>query len=246
VLPDFIVIGTQRGGTTSLDADLRKHPQVRGARRKEVHFLDGLRTADIDRYRSYFPTQASLGRAARRVGAPVLTGESSPSYLFHPEVPARAARIVPDARFIALLREPVARAYSNHQLEQRRGNEPLDFVAAIEAEEGRLADDPAGFHRRHHSYVARGRYAEQLERWFTHVGRDRILVLRSEDLFADGQSQLDAVTDFLGLRRHHLDTLEARNLADYEREIPHADALRARFAPHNERLSELLDRDMGW
>ncbi len=93
-------------------------------------------------YRAHFPTQAARRRREREAGGPVITGEGSPYYLFHPHGPARAAAAVPDARIIAMLRDPVERAYSHYQQEYARGFEDADtFERALELEPGRLAGE---------------------------------------------------------------------------------------------------------
>src|SRR5436309_16134274 len=109
MLPDFIVIGAQKSGTGSLYAYLNGHPDVAGARVKEVHYFDLHYHRGVDWYLDQFPDEA----AAR----PRCTGEASPYYLFHPHAPRRAFDLVPDARLIALLRDPVDRAISHYHHE---------------------------------------------------------------------------------------------------------------------------------
>jgi hypothetical protein len=135
-------------------------------------------------YRAHFPV--------RPPG--VSSFEASPYYLFDPEAPARAAAMLPQARFVALIRDPAERAYSHYLHSRSYGVEPLSFAEALDAEPRRLA---TGGHaaRRRFSYVARGRYAEQLSRWFDHVPRDRVLVVRTEEL----NSRYPEILGFLGL-----------------------------------------------
>ncbi len=165
-LPGFLVIGAQKAGTTALYAYLRWHPAITGPSWKEVSFFDRHWWRGEAWYRGQFPL-----RTADR-----LVGEASPSYLFHPLAPERARSLVPDVKLIALLRNPVDRAYSQYQHEVALGREPLSFEDALAEEEGRtrgeverLVADPRAFSRAwwDHTYAARGRYAEQLERWLT-------------------------------------------------------------------------------
>src|SRR3954453_12461513 len=123
-----------------------------------------------------------------------LVGEASPSYLFHPLAPDRVARLLPDARLIALLRSPVERAFSHYQHEVALGREPLSFEEAIDREDERMRGelehmlrDPYYFSHTwwNYTYVARGRYAEQLERWFADFPREQLLVLLTDELAAD-------------------------------------------------------------
>jgi hypothetical protein len=237
--PDFIIIGTQRGGTTSIYRYLCEHPDVGAAFRKEVHFFDHYYDRGLDWYFAHFPRQ----------GEYPLVGEASPFYLVHPAAPERARRAVPATRLIALLRDPVSRAWSHYHHKRKRGLETLSFEEALDREEDRLgADpDPIGMAWRHHSYKARGEYASQLERWFTAFPRERVLVLKSEDFFADPARELAGVHRFLGLSPMIPQQFKPYHLADYPPLDPAtARRLREYFAPHNIRLATLLGRDFGW
>jgi hypothetical protein len=164
---------------------------------------------------------------------------------------------VPSAKLIALLRDPVERAYSHYEHTRQRGLEPLSFEDAVAAEPQRLAGevermkaDPEYQSRAHriHSYVSRGRYAPQLEEWFTHFAPRQMLVLRSEDFFADPAASYRNVLEFLGLRPLGLPdypTYTRRQPGPPLRDETRA-ALATTFRSDNERLAGLLGRDMGW
>ena len=150
--PDFLIIGTKRGGTTSFYFDLIAHPSyvrlypppVPGLKQdatKGVHYFDTNYTRGERWYRSYMPTSAARTRAARRSGGPVVAGEASPYYLFHPVAAERAHASVPEARIIALLRDPVSRTHSHWKERRRAEAEVLDFEEALAAEPGRLAGE---------------------------------------------------------------------------------------------------------
>jgi hypothetical protein len=257
VLPDFVILGAQRGGTTTLYHYLVRHPQVLGAvSDKEVHHFDLRAATGMDGYRKAFPTRMSVRMHERRAGGPVAVGEASPYYLFHPAVPRRMHEALPDARLIALLRDPVERAWSQYRHEVELGYEHLLFEEALDREEERLAGeeerllahiDGVSFGHQHHSYVARGRYAEQIERWWEVFPKDRLLLLRSEDMFADPLRTFATVTDFLGLRRVRPSGWKAYNATASGVLDPAVRArLEAAFRPWNERLSEMTGRDWGW
>jgi Sulfotransferase domain len=247
-LPDFLVIGAQRAGSTSLFAQLCGHSGVAAPSHKEIHYFDLQSFHSLRWYRSHFPPAAAArGR---------LTGEASPYYLFHPAVPARVAAALPDVRLVALLRDPVARAYSQYQLSVRDGHEQLGFEEALSAEPGRLAGEDArlvtdrayrGHAHRHHSYASRGLYAEQLRRWHEHVHPERLLVVSSEELFADPERITATVLGFLGLDTAEVPPLPVRNQRPYP---PMSDAARTalerRFQGPNRELYDLLGRDLGW
>lgn len=255
-LPDFVVIGGQRCGTTSFYNQITRHPAVKRAFSKEVHFFDKAYGRGAGWYRSNFPLRLERRAVARLRGGPALTGEASPYYIFHPHAARRAAGLVPRAAIIALLRDPVHRAYSHYHHEVRLGAETLSFPRALEAEEGRLAgeeermlDDEtyASFNHQHFSYAARGRYAEQLERWLAFFPRARVLVLSSEDFYADPPGVVATALEFLGLPGGRTETHRRDNEGRYAGMDPGLRReLAQRFAADNRRLYALLGRDLGW
>ena len=207
-LPDFLVIGAQRGGTSALYSSLGAHPGVAPAAHKELHFFDLHHHRGVRWYRAQFPLRSTLRRMSRQGPGPGVTGEASPYYLAHPLAPVRAHELVPNARLVALLRNPTDRAYSHWRYRVGRGGEHLSFLDAVRAEPDRIRgeeerilagrDRPGAPHQTR-SYLGRGRYAEQLERWFRHYPRHRVLLLRSEELFAEPARAWDRLTSFLGL-----------------------------------------------
>ena len=257
VLPDFLVLGGQRCGSTSLYTMLTGHPQVMAASHKEPHFFDRNHRRGDDFYRRLFPLRAHVRARERRLGGlPVVTGEATTYYLAHPAVPGRVAAMLPDVRLVAILRNPVDRAYSHYQLSVRGGWETLSFEDALAAEperiageEQRLLDDPdfTGHSHRYHSYRTRGLYLEQLERWWAAFPTDRLLVLRSEDMFADQTAVYAELAAFLGLAPDDRRAFESRNRVSYS---GMTDATRreleAYYAEPNRRLEARLGRSLGW
>lgn len=244
--PSFLILGAAKAGTTSLHHYLCEHPRVRPPTIKEIHYFDHAHRRGWGWYLAHFPPNDP--------GA--VTGEATPYYLFHPSVPRRVAEDLPDVRLIALLRNPVDRAISHHNHELADAYEDLPLDEAVDREEERLRGeedrivaDPTyrSFSHQHHSYLARGRYAEQLERWFEHFDRDRLLVLSAEDLFKEPKGCLEEAQRFLGLEPVLPGDLSPRNNRIYS---PPETALRKRlqtyFEPHNHRLYRLLGRDFGW
>jgi hypothetical protein len=247
-LPDFLIIGAQKAGTTALYAYLRHHPAITGPSWKEVSYFDRHYERGEAWYRGNFPNRV---RARGK-----LVGEASPSYIFHPLGPERVKALVPEARLVALVRNPVERALSHYHHEVALGREPLSFEDALDAEEERLrgeeerlAADSSYFSRAwwSHAYKARGRYAEQLERWLAVFPRERLLILPSEDLGGEPERTHARVLDFLGAAPHRLDAYPRV----YERQYEAMSAetrkrLAAEFEAPNRRLYELLGRDLGW
>jgi len=256
VLPSLLIIGTQRGGTTSLYEYLSRHPDVVPPLGKELQYFSVEHQRGEAWYRAHFPTQREVERRRQR-GADCLVFEASPYYLFHPHAARRAAATVPGAKLIALLRDPVERAYSHYAHTRQRGLEPLSFEDAVAAEPERLAGevermqaDPTYQSRAHRiwSYVSRGRYAPQLAEWLAHFPRPQLLVLRSEDLFADPGAVYGRVLDFLGLRPHALAAYPAytRRQAGPPLGADTRADLREEFRPDVERLTAIVGAPMSW
>jgi hypothetical protein len=254
-LPDFLILGAQKAGTTALYAYLRSHPAIAGPPWKEVSFFDRHYRRGEAWYRGNFPNKLYLRGIRARTGTEPIVGEASPSYLFHPAAPERVASLVPGARLIALVRNPVDRAYSHYQHEVALGRESLPFDEALEREDERMAGeldrmhDPRYFSHAwwNFTYLARGRYAEQLERWLEHFPRDRLLVVPSDDLLARAAETYRRVLAFLGAPPHDLESYPRIFSRDYESmDADTREKLRAYFAEPNQRLYELLARDLGW
>ena len=244
-LPDFLILGAQKAGTTALYAYLRWHPEITGPSFKEVSFFDRHYAKGERWYRAHMPVR-------RRS----LVGEASPSYLFHPLAPERVAGMLPGARLIALLRNPVDRAFSHYQHEVALGREPLSFEDAVDREDERMQGelermlrDPSYFSLAwwNYTYVARGRYAEQLERWFAAFPREQLLVLFTEELSADTAATYRRVLDFLGVTARDLESYPRIFDRDYADMNPGTRArLDKEFEDPNRRLASLLGRDPPW
>ncbi|HET6796257.1 MAG TPA: sulfotransferase domain-containing protein [Gemmatimonadales bacterium] len=249
-LPSVLIIGTQKGGTTSLFNYLAQHPDVSPPLTKEVHYFDFNYVRGINWYRGRFPYDRVLRRGA-------MTLDASPYYMVHPLVPERAAKLLPQVKVIVLLRNPVDRALSHYNHEVRGGRESLSFAEALEreperlaGEEERLRSDPNYYSYNHHrySYTRRGLYVEQLRRWAEHYPRSQMLVLQSERLFADAPGVTAAVHQFLGLRPQPLQQDQPFVQRSYDRALP--PELRARlssyFEPYNRELYRWMGKEFDW
>jgi hypothetical protein len=244
-LPDFLILGAQKAGTTALYAYLRWHPQITGPSFKEVSFFDWHYAHGERWYRAHMPVRRDR-----------IVGEASPSYLFHPLAPERVARMLPGARLIALLRNPVDRAFSHYQHEVALGREPLSFEGALAREDGRMQGElermlaePTYFSHAwwNYTYVARGRYAEQLERWFAAFPREQLLVLLTDDLAADTAGTYARTLEFLGAEQRELESYPRIFERDYGEMDPATRRdLKQRFAEPNRQLAELLGRELPW
>lgn len=193
----FLVIGTQKGGTTALHRFLSEHPDISmPTDRKELHHFDAPDVdapGALDRYHARFDPDRAIA------------GEATPIYMYWPGVIERIHAYNPDARLIAILRNPVDRAYSHYEMVRQLGVERLSFHHAIRVEPIRRwllssRRNPPGVHRRY-SYVHRGFYAAQLRRVLEWFPADQLLVLRNEELAGHHTETLDRVCDFLGVSR---------------------------------------------
>jgi hypothetical protein len=254
-LPDFLIIGAQRGGTTSLIRYLERHPNVQSAMHKEIHYFDLNYARGEGWYRGHFPTKMYRRWVANRRGTSI-TGEATPYYMFHPLAAQRAADVVPKAKLIVLLRDPVERAISHYHHSVRRGLESLPLSEALRREEDRLAgqearmeQDPDYTSKTHQyfSYVARGMYASQLRRWFTAFPRDQFLILESGRFRLRPDREFRRVLEFLDLPLTSAPRFQWHNAKPYEPADPVAVAwLTALFRPHNRDLFDLIREDLGW
>lgn len=259
--PDFLVIGAKKGGTTSVANWLVQHPQVmpmfpRAQRHKSPHFFDINYWRGRAWYLSHFPARPARALHAKRAGRAVV-GETSPYYLFHPASASRIGETSPDARLVAVLREPVSRAHSNYYDRVVSGTENLPtFEEAIDAEEARTAGvtaewlrDPRhySFDHDHHTYLARGRYAEQLRVYFDQFPREQLLVLSLDSLKHDPAGSFRRIEDHLGLEHRTVD-LAPRNTREHNPRInPETrERLATYYAPYNRELTDLLEEDFGW
>ena len=245
-LPDFIIIGAQKAGTTSLYEHVAKHPGASHATVKEVHYFDNNFHRTSDWYKSHFPYRAQA--AQKRA-----SGEASPYYLFHPHAARRCHELLPNVKIIIMLRDPVARAFSHYHHVLRRGRNDLSFEAAIEREpmllkpekEHMLADETYRSRiYQSNSYVARGMYAEQISRWRQFYAAGQILVIGSEFFFENPESEYHRALRFLGLPARELPRYSRFNSGSYAQMAGATRTeLQSMFAPHNRQLFDLLSAD---
>jgi hypothetical protein len=250
VLPDFIIAGVQKGGTSSLFNYLTQHPNISPGYKKEVKFFDGNYHKGINWYRFNFPLIAQMDNAEQQ------TGEASPSYVFHPLVPQRINESIPNIKLIILLRNPVARAYSHYQGNLRKGHENKSFEEAIELEESRLDGEKEAIIADQHypmykylvySYLARGVYIDQIKNWLQSFPREQILILKSEDLFSNPQGVYSQVLHYLGLQDWRLSKFEIVNYGRYKEMATETEIkLRQYFSTYNQELYNFLGKNFGW
>lgn len=241
--PDFIIIGGQKCGTTSLYNYLIQHPEIVAAATKEVHFFDLQFDKGVEWYEAQFPENG-------------ITGEASPYYIFHPLVPQRIYQLYPNVKLIALLRDPVARTISHYFHEVRLGFEELSLESAIASETTRLQGETEkiladgtyySFNHQHYTYRSRSIYLDQLKHWQKYFPSEQLLILESEEFYKNPATTVNQVFEFLQLPPYQLAQYSIYNMGDYPQvseTILHQ--LVDSFQPHNQQLAAYLGREFNW
>ena len=252
VLPDFLVIGQMKCGTSSLYYYLTKHPQVLEAVEKEVNYFNFNYELGTDFYRKNFPTLEEVSKQSLLLkGKRVITGEATPEYLLHPLCPARVRNVLPKAKLIVIMRDPVERAFSHFKHAQRFGMEKLDsFEKAINVEFERtkygkmaLSEGKTQYSYPFHqfSYLERGLYKEQIDRWLKYYSLSDFLFIKLEDLQKNPKKTVNKVFNFLELEDFELDEYPNRFLGkqgEMSKEV--REKLQDYFYEPNRSLEELI------
>ncbi len=262
-LPDYLIVGCKRGGTTSLFNYLVRHPgvlqmypQIRGTKSTDFFFKHGDRSERW--YRSHFPSEGYRRKLSRDLGYRAISGEASPYYIWDPRIAAKVRSVAPDVKSILLLREPVRRAWSHYQERVQNGVEPLSFRQALDAEDARLegelekmAADPKYYSQAHdfYSYRTRGVYASQIRNWMASFPREQLLIIYAEDLYGDTEGTFGQVCDFLEIPRISMPTKKSFNSTWRTRDLP-PDAestwLREYYAPLQSELEAVVGKPAPW
>nr|WP_272591912.1 sulfotransferase domain-containing protein [Salinibacter ruber] len=241
MLPDCIIIGAQKSGTTSLYRYIIQHPILLGSNPKEVHYFDDSYHKKLGWYRSHFPIRSSK-----------MCIEATPKYMFDKDSFRNLKSFLPDVKLIATLREPVERAYSHykHVCRGMRGvTETRSFPEAVRADLDVLRKERilgnGSREDTYYSYIRRGIYAPQLSRFLEAYG-DRLLVLRSGDLFKSPVSTMKDVFHHLGCEPVKIEANVYNQGDQEEEEIPCREELEEVFEPYNRQLYELLGVSEWW
>ena len=253
VLPDFIIVGAQKAGTTSLFRYLTSHPQIKVPfKTKEIHFFDGgLESEDnykkgLKWYKSHFALKSKMNNK--------LTYEASPLYLFHPCAPKRIKKDIPDVKIIILLRNPVERTISHYFHELRKGREQLAPDDAFRKEEDRLKGvfENKRYKSKeflNYTYKSRSKYEEQIRRYLEIFPDQNILILKSELLFNRPKITLKKICNFLNIETtYQFNNLKPKNIGDNKEEINEDtyNYLSDFFESYNKKLKSLLGEDFDW
>jgi hypothetical protein len=247
-LPSLVIVGAQKAGTTQLYEGLIRHPSCFGGAQKELNYFGNSRRRPLSWYRSRFP----LTKVVRRTAG--LCVEASPSYLPSINALHQMREVLPDVKIVAILRDPVSRAFSHYQHSKSRRRDSRSFAAAMREiieqgtrppalRESLAVDANAGL-----DYVSRGYYALQVEALWRLFPREQTLILDSADLFDDTSAVCQRVFEFVGLDRCDVNMKKVYNRGYYREAIDPSIAaeLRDHYRPYDQLLAELTGQSFRW
>ncbi len=247
VLPDFIIIGTVRSGSTSLYYNICEHPSILPAEYDEIGFFDSNYHLGIEWYRSMFPTKKNMSNLKEKTNY-AITGEDTPFYFWKKEVVERICQILPKSKLIVIFRNPVDRAYSNYNLALRTKNEEMSFEDAI--------DEEVRFMKNHtfresidrpRSYLSKGLYANQLELWKNNFPENQIHIICTENMKKYPEKELLEIFKFLEIPKYQIKNPQKQKMYNYEKMNPETrQRLLDYFRPHNEKLFKMIQRKFEW
>ncbi len=252
VLPDFMVIGVGRSGTTSLFNYLEQHPSIVKSSYDEIGFFDDNFHLGMSWYRSMFPTIFTKFLIKLKTKY-FMTYEVTPWYVRRPWTARRIKKIFPDMKFIVVLRNPVDRTYSHYHL-TKQNNEKREFKEVIEEDMRNIStwedgekNDSYFSNQVQNSKIARGFYYEQLVPWYDIFSEEQIMIVPSEELASETQSTLKDIFRFLKLPEYEIKDTKKVNVSKYKKmDEKTRDILIEYFKPYNEKLFEFLDRKFDW
>ena len=246
-LPNFIIVGGQKCGSSALYKFISQHPDVKRAFVKEPHYFSGEFSSKSKLwYRAQFP----------RVKAHQQTGEASPSYCTHPLAPKRIKEQIPDCKLVFIVRNPVDRAVSNYYHSVKYGVEDLDIEKAFDRpmelfdeEYQKMADNPtykSSFYNRH-AYIHKGLYMFHLKRWTNQFPRHQILILENENLLIQPQQTYDKLCHFLDLPSFKLNQYGKHNVGNSKVIAPHFKKhLEKQFEKSNAAFFNAIGKKFDW
>jgi hypothetical protein len=254
LLPNYLIIGAAKSGTSSLYEYLIQHPNVQPASGKEIYFFDMNYDKGINWYRTFFPLSNNFSKTAKNS----IVGEATPRYLDHPHAPYRIKKYIPNCKFIILLRNPIDRAYSHWNMMVNHNREDLSFEEAIDKEKNRtnglfekMAKDKSFYSKEYYwySYLERGIYSKKIKKWFEIFPKNQFLILKSEDLFSKPSEIFHQTQDFLNIPKIILDEFKTVRKGIYKNKSISSNTRKSLsdfFKPYNEELYSLIGVNLGW
>ena len=255
ILPDFLVIGVGRGGTTSCFHYLSQHPSIIGSAYDEIGFFDENFHLGLNWYRSMFPTKFLKKKIVKKFGK-CLTYDVTPAYIRKPWVARRIKELFPEIKLIALLRNPVDKAYSHYHSSIKSGVQKHSFEEMVEEDiktfqkfenTNSIIDDEYFRNYIEKSLLGRGIYAQQLKIWFELFDPKQILILTSEELSTETNKAMNKIFQFLDLPDYEIPDTVKRSTANYTNmKMDTRKKLISFFSKYNQDLFKLLDQEFDW
>ena len=248
--PDFIIIGVQKAGTTGLFRILEKHSNIVSVKEKEIHYFDNddwYNENKISQYHSYFPLPHTINKKTK-------VFEATPLYIFHPEVAYRLHKYNPDLKLILMLREPAERAFSawtmyNHHFKtgiSKHLHDPRSFSKAI-AEEIKTIQNES-YTDNKVSYVKRGIYHQQIEKYLQYFNKEQLLILEAKSLRHQTDQVLQNIQDFIGVPYEKIgfESANSSRVNEKEKYLNDINNLKEFYKPYNEKLFDLIGKKFDW
>ena len=251
VLPNFLIIGAVRCGTTSLYYDICQHPSVEKAAYDEIGFFDDNYHLGEDWYRSLFPTKKKMEKTEQNTGY-AITGEDTPFYIWNNDVIKRVAEMLPNIKLISILRNPVDRAYSNYHLGIREGTEKRSFDEAVKVDmdyinsqkEKKVKLNRVDYKK---SYIAKGIYSDQLKEWYEVFNKKQLCVLSTENFSNNPNETLAKVFEFLEIPNFSIKSFEKQKISDYPKMNDETrKEISKFFSEYNEKLYQMINTKFDW
>ena len=253
VLPDFIIIGSMKCGTTSLYYDICEHPCVSAAAYDEIGFFDSNFHLGLNWYRSMFPTKRQIEGVRRKEGV-AITGEDTPFYFWNPVAAKRIQKLLPNIKLITILRNPIDRAYSEYQDQASNESDFPSFETVIENEMNMKRNDTSliteenfEIFNQKNSNLLKGIYVDQLKIWTRLFPKGQIFTLTTEDLNSDSIGTLELVFQYLNLPKYKIKNPQYKKQKKYVSMNTQTRKLLIQFfKPHNEELFKFIGKKFDW
>ena len=253
VLPDFIIIGSMKCGTTSLYYDICEHPCTLAAAYDEIGFFDSNFHLGVNWYRSMFPRKKQIEDVRRKEGT-AITGEDTPFYFWNPTAAKRIQKLLPNIKLITILRNPIDRAYSEYQDWAGRESNPPSFATVVENElniqrkyPSLITEENFKVFNQKNSHLLKGVYVDQLKIWRELFPKEQIFTLSTENLNSEPIVVLESVFQYLNLPNYKIKNSQHRKQNKYVPMNPQTRELLIEFfKPHNERLFKFIGKKFEW
>ena len=257
-LPDFLIIGFVKCGTTSMYQYLMNHPDIHRSSGKEIDYFDRFYSRGINWYKVKFPLKSKKFFIKNISKRKFLTGEATPRYIEHPHALKRIQKTLPNAKFIILMRNPVDRAYSHYNMNMTSELEYLSFEDALKKEKKRIQgryekmqkiEDYYSWDYDIFGYLEHGIYVKYLKKWMDVFPKEQFLILETEEFKKNTSEVYNKTLKFLNLPKHTLEEYTFHKKLEYKTKKINPETRKQLiefFKPHNEELYTLIGRNFHW